>query len=346
MNHNRNLSIDAIKGVAITLVMLGHVFVHNFMEDPYLYDFIKVVQMPLFMIVSGYLCGAGRRVESLRQYGQVLKKRAIAYLIPIGFWLALLHPTDAVNAFGRIFFQLDYGLWFLAVLFILTFFVCTAQLAASLFRGNRVLSELAFLGVYGCFCLILVVQCLVGNTFLSPSLTLLYVPFYMLGYVTGRYLKPYLCWGTKETGKLDCRTSPVIRSGVLVMTAVLVWTIAAKDLDVITGRMDTILQMAASLFGSLAVIYAILLWREGKSKHFFAMLGRNSMEIYVTHYHFAYLLNLEHRPYEFYTVEGMLFVAASFVVMCLATWLCIMVLRRFSVTNLLAFGKWERKSYE
>ena len=31
----RNQSIDAIKGVAIALVVLGHVFVHNHMEDPY-----------------------------------------------------------------------------------------------------------------------------------------------------------------------------------------------------------------------------------------------------------------------------------------------------------------------
>ena len=39
----RNSSIDAVKGIAIVLVMLGHVFVHNNMEDPYVYDFIKAV---------------------------------------------------------------------------------------------------------------------------------------------------------------------------------------------------------------------------------------------------------------------------------------------------------------
>ena len=31
----RNNSVDAIKGIAILLVMFGHVFVHNHMEDPY-----------------------------------------------------------------------------------------------------------------------------------------------------------------------------------------------------------------------------------------------------------------------------------------------------------------------
>ena len=78
----KNLSIDAIKGVAILLVMFGHVFVHNHMEDPYIYDFIKAVQMPLFIIISGYLCGQGRKIENFQTYRYVLGKRIISYLMP------------------------------------------------------------------------------------------------------------------------------------------------------------------------------------------------------------------------------------------------------------------------
>ena len=35
-------------------------------RDDYIYDFIKAVQMPLFMIVSGYLCGQGRKITDLK----------------------------------------------------------------------------------------------------------------------------------------------------------------------------------------------------------------------------------------------------------------------------------------
>ena len=42
----RNESLDCLKGIAILLVMAGHV--HNHMTDPYLYDNIKSLQMPLF----------------------------------------------------------------------------------------------------------------------------------------------------------------------------------------------------------------------------------------------------------------------------------------------------------
>ena len=44
----RNESLDCLKGIAILLVMFGHVQVHNQMTDPYLYDVIKSLQMPLF----------------------------------------------------------------------------------------------------------------------------------------------------------------------------------------------------------------------------------------------------------------------------------------------------------
>ena len=44
----RNESLDCLKGIAILLVMFGHVQVHNHMTDPYLYDVIKSIQMPMF----------------------------------------------------------------------------------------------------------------------------------------------------------------------------------------------------------------------------------------------------------------------------------------------------------
>ncbi len=47
----RNESLDCLKGIAILLVMAGHVQVHNQMTDPYLYDIIKSLQMPLFFLM-------------------------------------------------------------------------------------------------------------------------------------------------------------------------------------------------------------------------------------------------------------------------------------------------------
>ena len=339
----RNSSIDAIKGVAIVLVMIGHVFVHNHMEDPYIYDFIKAVQMPLFMIISGYLCGQGRKISDLKTYGKVLGKRAIAYLMPFFSWLTLMHWNNLAEAYKRIFFELDFGLWFLAVLFILTFMVSTAQLAAGKFREkNIVLSETIFWAVYGAMCLVLVVQILSGNTFLSPYLTIIYVPFYMLGYVSGNYGKNYFCWESKTAGKIDCKNNWGMKGSAALCFFLFLYLIAARDLNSMESKMDTIIQMAASFLGSVSIIYGVFLWKDGKIKNLFAKIGLYTLEIYVVHYHFANILNFHDKQYDAYTPEGAVFVIVSFVAMCAVTFAGIWLLKKMKLLDFFLFGKRER----
>ena len=336
----RNISIDAIKGIAIVLVMLGHVFVHNHMEDPYLYDAIRAVQMPLFMIISGYLCGQGRKISDLKTYGKVLGKRATSYLVPFFVWLTIMHPGNLIEACKTVFVQLDYGLWFLAVLFILTFFVYTAQLAAGKLREkNRLLSELLFWTVYGLFCVILVGQIVTGSSFLSPSLTILYVPFYMLGYITGNYGKYVLCWETKAPGKIDCKNSWGVKAAVCAMTVAFAYLVITKNLNSMETRPEMLTQMLASVLGSIAMIYGVLCWKDGKIKNIFAKLGEYTLEIYVIHYHFANMLNFGNKQYDFYTLEGFVFVIVSFGAMSAVTLVSIWLIKKVRVLDFLFFGK-------
>ena len=340
MMKQRNQSIDAIKGLAIALVVLGHVFVHNQMEDPYVYDFIKAVQMPLFMIISGYLCGRGRKITDIRSYGKVMGKRMAAYLVPFFTWLTFMHLGNLKEAYTRIFFELDYGLWFLGVLFVLTVMVSTAQLASEWLRKkNTVLSELLFWAVYGGLCLVLVVQIITGNTFLSPYLTIIYVPFYMLGYVFGHYGKWFLCWNEKAPRKLDCRNNRLIQLGSIASGLLFLYLVITRDINSMETRMDVIVQMIASVFGSAAIIYGVLWWKEGKIKNIFAKLGEFTLEIYVIHYHFANMLNFNNKQYDFYTPEGFFFVLASFVAMSAVTFAFIWVMKKVKILNFLFFGR-------
>ena len=336
----RNHSIDAIKGLAIVLVMLGHVFVHNQMEDPYLYDFIKAVQMPLFMIISGYLCGKGRKISDVKTYGKVMSKRFVSYMVPFFAWLTVMHLDNLVQAYKMIFVQLDYGLWFLGVLFILTFMVYTAQLAASLIRKKPdVLWEIIFWGIYGILCLAIVAQILVGNTFLSPYLTIIYVPFYMLGYVTGSYGKRVLCWETKEAGKLDCKHNRMVQIASMAAMAVFLYLVVAKNLNSMESKEDILVQMIASLLGCFGIIYGICQLKEGKLKNIFAKIGEYTLELYVIHYHFANMLNFNHKQYDFYTIEGCVFVITSFVAMTAVTFVSIWLMKKVKLLNFLFFGK-------
>lgn len=335
----RNLSIDAVKGAAILLVMIGHVFVHNRMEDPYIYDFIKAVQMPLFIIISGFLCGQGRKISDLKSFGTVLKKRAVAYLVPFFSWLTVLHLGDLKTAYATIFFQLDYGLWFLAVLFILTVMVSTAQMAAGKLAGHPVSRALVFWGVYGMLCLILIVQILTGNCFLSPNLTIIYVPFYMLGYVAGNYGGRFFTWNEEKQGACDCKNSRLLQTGAVASAIGFFYLVLTKDLNSMETRMDVAVQMTASLLGSIAIIYGIFYLRDGKIKNTLAKLGNYTLEIYVIHYHFARILNFTDQSYDFYTAKGAAFAAASFAVMSTATFCAIWLMKKLPLADFLFFGK-------
>ena len=178
----RNESLDCLKGIAILLVMFGHVQVHNQMTDPYLYDVIKSLQMPLFFLISGYLAGAGTKIQNFRQYAERMKKRAVSYLLPFFAWLLLQHAANIPEALRTVMFQLDYGLWFLMVLFLFTWLAYSAQLAEA--KAGR---EAAFWGVWLAGCALVLAVYLAGITFLSPSILVTYLPYYTAAYAAGRH---------------------------------------------------------------------------------------------------------------------------------------------------------------
>lgn len=336
----RNLSIDAVKGVAILLVMFGHVFVHNQMEDPYVYDFIKAVQMPLFIMISGYLCGQGRKVTDTGSYAAVMKKRAVSYLVPFFSWLTVMHLGELTTAYQTIFVQLDYGLWFFAVLFILTLFAATAQLAAAMLGGQHpLLSEAVFWVSYGAMCFVLVLQMFMGNHFLSPNLTIIYVPFYMLGYAAGNYGTRFFCWDREESGKLDCKNSRLVQAGIFAAALAFLYLVAVKNLNSMETRADVLIQMIASVLGSTVIIYWVCRMKNAAIKKILAKIGNYTLEIYVIHYHFARILNLRGGSYDFYTIEGAVFAAGSFVLMSMATFCTIWLMKKSRILNFLFFGK-------
>ena len=107
----RDISLDAVKGFAILLVMLGHCIVLNGLADPYLYDAIAAVQMPLFMAVSGYIAGLKKpeAVErpDLAKRAAVLGKRSISYLVPFFSWMVIVSFPHCLKELKTELFHLD-----------------------------------------------------------------------------------------------------------------------------------------------------------------------------------------------------------------------------------------------
>ena len=336
MNKNADLSaqgrsqtIDAVKGAAILLVMAGHVLVWNHMEDPYIYDVIKVIQMPLFIMVSGYLCGAGRRVKDLGGYIRIMKKRAIAYLTPFFFWIVLLHPRTPLSSIKTTLFDLDEGLWFLMTLFLLTWMIYTAQLAESCAGRFK---KAAFWTVYLALTAFVVLETFFGVEFLSPGLTRLYLPFYLTGYLAGEHkelLQKIPAVWKNVTGALSL-------AALLLMAAFL-------DLQDVGTLLLLGRQIVASFLGCCAVCWIFSVGRKGRAEEALAFVGKYTLEIYVLHFHFATVLN-QGKAYELYTWEGMLFAVLSFAAMSLITAVLIIVTKKFRILDFLLYGKTQKKT--
>ena len=369
----RDISLDAVKGFAILLVMLGHCIVLNGLADPYLYDAIAAVQMPLFMAVSGYIAGLKKpeAVErpDLAKRAVVLGKRSISYLVPFFSWMVIVSFPHCLKELKTELFHLDYGLWFLATLWIVNLVCMIAAFPAdfaeykycqrrmkkqgcNVIQKNQTVSDNAestvkcnsglwlrfiiFCLVVLCFYIGFFLQARSGNTFLSPSLTVRYLPFYVAAYLFAYHIRPVL--QKKETGRLVGHTGLVNVLWLLCLAA-FVYLVYAFDMVVVSGITTLVVQMAASFLGVFVCFYGIAHFCRGRLQKLLAFVGQYTLEIYVLHFRFARILHLSEKNLTPFHADTILWVVAAFVVMSVLTVIFISALKQLWITDFLCFGK-------
>lgn len=410
---NRDISLDAVKGFAILLVMLGHCIVLNELADPYLYDAIAAVQMPLFMAVSGYL--AGRRHDNLGQNPDLKRsvktfgKRSVTYLVPFFTWMILVSFPHCLQELKTELFHLDYGLWFLATLWIITLVHMIASYLAdysayAVSMNGAAVSQSAVENESKTICsqdemekrdchgsykvgrkekaMQILVYCLVvficyvgfflqarsGNTFLSPSLTVRYLPFYVVAYLVAYHVVPYLqkkrnyesndktvaetadeivsehkhyVTGNIEKNEIaSINNSYIIRNILCIVCALIfIYLVCAYDMVVVTDTNSLIIQMTASFLGVFACFYGVAHFCKGWLQRALAYIGQYTLEIYVLHFRFARILGLSEKNLTPFHVDTILWILASFLLMSILTALFISALKQLWITDFLCFGK-------
>ena len=350
----RDSSLDAVKGFAILLVMLGHCLVWNNLSatDPYCYDFIKAVQMPLFMMISGYLAGMGMKERTLAQTGSLLLKRAAAYLIPFFVWPVLLHPFHPIQEVEGILWQLDKGLWFLGILFLVMMLTLLAQwLAFGIVREQpaskgqekkRVwMRMVVFLGIMFLFFVLFFLQGRSGNTFWSPGLTVTYLPYYVAGYLLTAFLKRLELWSVSR------RITGVLWGSAAV---VFVSLIILCDLQKTESLKDIAIQFAAGLTGCFVCFYSVYRIKSGRFKELLAKAGTVTLELYIFQYAmhapFVHLRNLGETQYSLYCPQGVVTVLGTFFLMCAVSLPGIYLIRKIPLLDGVLFGHINRLKKE
>lgn len=359
----RNSALDAVKGFAILLVMLGHCIVLNGLNetDPYIYDAIKSVQMPLFMAVSGAVAGLSYAKKQSVEI-RILKKRAFSYLVPFFSWFVLvflwthiLDGTIGVRLFGvelcQLLFQTDRGLWFLTTLFEISAVVLLSQYLSDFCCKNKnekcqVVKRLTLLVIFSLgFYLLFFLQGRSGFLLFSPSLAVMYMPFYVIFYVFFGYRELLI-----ENGlwKINQKLQGIIGAILCVFFLVyFAWMVISQDLNrAPQGMIDMAMLMMISFAGTYVIFYLVyqIYGRiVGNSKEHKKMLmpwiGMYTLEIYVLHFRFARVLHVSEKNVSFYSMQGLGYLLASFVIMSVCTAVCIVVLKKIPFLNKILFGK-------
>lgn len=324
--------------------MLGHCIVLNGLSDPYIYDAIVAIQMPLFMAVSGFV--AGRKPLLLtkkpdgREWLSKFGRRTVSYLLPFFIWLILTHLTNPFQEIKLQLFALDRGLWFLMILWIITLITMIASYAADYGawkrKGNGIVRFLIFCLIVGICYLGFVVQARSGNTFLSPSLTVKYLPFYVAGYLWAVYVMPFASQKSGERFRL--KKNAVMLVWVAAIAA-FIYLVAAYDMIIVSDAETLLAQMAASFFGSFVCFYGIYHFAKGWLKKALSFIGQYTLEIYVLHFRFARLLGIGNKELQMYSIQSFGWIMAAFAVMSILTAACIFIIKKFWVLDLLLFGK-------
>lgn len=119
--------VDFCRGVAILLVVMGHMIQFNGIPNSNpVFEAIYAFHMPLFFAISGYITHKVTRITCGRQYLTFLKKKTISILIPYFVWLLLAghyffaERWEALSSYDVWQSVVGWsGLWFLKTLFII-----------------------------------------------------------------------------------------------------------------------------------------------------------------------------------------------------------------------------------
>ena len=177
MRKIRNDYIDIVKGVAISLVVLGHCIqfasgsqnLHTgaFYAN-HIFKFIYSFHMPLFMLISGYLFYFSIKIN----FWNIVKTKFLGLIIPLISWhtlyqLILLLYGEPTSPY-IFFFSYFHTLWFLRALF----YSCIIVLLVNRFLHDNIWA-------YSC---IFIIMFLFPNR-IFPAVFVFTIPYFYIGYL-------------------------------------------------------------------------------------------------------------------------------------------------------------------
>lgn len=246
--------LDQIKGIAIFLMVMGHVILFSFDAKNCTIEKMFFFNMPAFFYVSGFLLY--KEIDNTKDFFGRLKHKAARLLPP---WLAITIVMAWVKGDSFIgTFCIFY--WFFYVLFLLTFITLVFEFVFFRHIKNQYLY---------CLALLIIPVLSAGLKFMgfygylpAPWLCMYSLPF-LLGWVCRKYEKI---------------NNFVLNNSILFVSSLIVFLLTWYKADVANNY----IQIVAAIAG-IIVLQSVLYHREieGKKMTVVSKLGRSSLAIYA-----------------------------------------------------------------
>ena len=250
---NRNQFVDIMRGMAMLLVVLGHTMTGCTAnsQSSFLFNIIWSLQMPLFILISGYVTKYSRPISDGNGLWKYVKRRTVAYMLPWAVWSFLVRGIifgeEGFLNVKHLLWNMDSGYWFLATIWTISMiFGIASFIAERVSKENLLKKQIVLLGCYLAGMVLLAgIGAVLGLSFFAIKLTLYYMPFYYAGFLYGQFddrMKE------SETGK------KMIDSVVAICFVMWLFIILRFSLyEMSDGGLAIILRAATSLAGCIAV---------------------------------------------------------------------------------------------
>lgn len=342
---SRNLIADAVRGLAIILVMTGHAISNNGTgyEEIILYKIIWSLQMPLFMIISGYVTKYSKAIIDKNTYSKYIKNKCISYLLPWFVWTIIVRgillksgeaSSGLISYIRYIMWHMDTGYWFFFSLWTICIAFGTASFVAN--KCTRIKNKQIILTVLFTSILagILVMIGLIADfEFLGIKYSLYYLPFFLSGYlygcISGELVQQKWIENIKQAAFLPAIT-------IFVYIIINYNTYLAPDTPIYI-----LIRILASLAGCVVVFLVVsdvMVRFSGNLKKLLVLVGQHSLELYVIHYFCHPIVHTVFKS-QLLSVDGMTIFLMNFVLMVFFAVIISYVLSANKWSRLILFGK-------
>ena len=304
--------MDVLKGIAIFMVVMGHVLTMCVREidRTTLFKFVGEIHMPLFFFISGWFTLKIQQDDEQRRLWKkpALLQRAKRLIIPMLFmstlWVyyfphsGLQSPLDSTFE-GLWFSEWKNGYWFTLVLF--EVLVIYYLLAGIVSRMRGLIAQTVILIIT--WALLLAVSQTVSpetNGLLMLSLLARFFPVFMAGVLASAYRDKF----ERLTQSSTSFTISLIFASILLYFICWPWEFESLHINVATIQLDV--EIARSVFQILLAYIAITVVKPWCSKaiapsvttgshkiaRMWQFIGKESLTIYLMHYFFLFPMGI------------------------------------------------------